>query len=546
VGVTLFYVNTSKKSRYRDFFFSFIAFLVPFIVYFLTLCPTVYWQDSGELITAAYTLGIAHYSGYPTYTMLGKLFTLLPLGSVAFRVNLMSAFFAALTAVIMYNIMKLFTKHILISLITAWVLSFSYTFWTQSVIAEVYTMNAFFVALLIFILLRWNENKEEKFLYLFSFILGLSFTHHITIFLLVPAFIFYILSCLKKLNIKTLLIMGILFLIGLTPYLYLPIRASMNPVMNWGDPSNLPNFIAHITGKGYTDQYLNADFSRRAVVLYFIVWVIAMQFPCFIGLSFLGFFRLWRYKREFMLFLIIIITYFIFILIYPSDIGVFMIPLYLVLSLFIGQGLFLLHEFISKSSRFVWVLFIVIIILLFPAQYLIFPKHVNPMDAFMIGNDFYKPIYYFKIFPNSVNKHHYLAAQQYANYMFRTLKKDAVFIGYSDDDVNPLLYYQIVEGKRPDVKIIIEPLLRAEWYTQNIRQRYPDLNLSKGSYDFNSFIMENYMFPIYRVSKHPVLFLIDKDTFNNQTYPLTKILDLPEEIEKNHTKFNLQFTIPIK
>ena len=61
------------------------------MVYLLTLCPTVYLGDSGELSAAAFCLGVPHGSGYPLYVLLGKVFCLLPFGSVGFRMNLMAA-----------------------------------------------------------------------------------------------------------------------------------------------------------------------------------------------------------------------------------------------------------------------------------------------------------------------------------------------------------------------------------------------------------------------------------------------------------------------
>jgi len=76
---------------------------VSFALYLYTLAPTVsYGGDCGELTTCAYTLGVAHPTGYPLYLMVGKLFTALPVGDVAYRMNLMSASFAALTAGVLY------------------------------------------------------------------------------------------------------------------------------------------------------------------------------------------------------------------------------------------------------------------------------------------------------------------------------------------------------------------------------------------------------------------------------------------------------------
>ena len=84
-----------------------LAGLVAFAVYLRTLAPTVMWYDMGELPTAAYVLGIAHNTGYPLYLLLGKLFTLIPVGDVAYRVNLMSACSAALTVFVLYLVVMI-------------------------------------------------------------------------------------------------------------------------------------------------------------------------------------------------------------------------------------------------------------------------------------------------------------------------------------------------------------------------------------------------------------------------------------------------------
>lgn len=149
-------------------------FLLSFGVYLKTLAPTVTWGDSGELITNAYTLGITHPSGHPIYCLLGRLFTLLPFGSVAYRVNLMSAFFASLTVVLVYLIVlkikangptgqrangptgRPFTTHIP-AIAAALCFSFSKSLWSYALVAEIYTLKAFFLALLIFVLLKWKE-----------------------------------------------------------------------------------------------------------------------------------------------------------------------------------------------------------------------------------------------------------------------------------------------------------------------------------------------------------------------------------------------------
>src|SRR6185369_13146183 len=74
------------------------VFCLSLEIYISTLAPTVTLVDSGELIVAARFLGVAHPPGFPLYLILAHLFSLTPIGSIAFRINFASAFFAALAS----------------------------------------------------------------------------------------------------------------------------------------------------------------------------------------------------------------------------------------------------------------------------------------------------------------------------------------------------------------------------------------------------------------------------------------------------------------
>lgn len=101
-------MNPVRVKRYMGL----LVFLISFTVYLMTLAPTVYVGDSGELIAASYTLGIPHPPGYPLFTILGKIFiTLIPIGSIAYRVNLLSAFFASSTVMLLYFFLNKLIKH---------------------------------------------------------------------------------------------------------------------------------------------------------------------------------------------------------------------------------------------------------------------------------------------------------------------------------------------------------------------------------------------------------------------------------------------------
>ena len=134
-----------------------VLFAASLTLYIQTLAPSVatLFDDSLEFPLVSYRLGIAHPTGYPLYTLLGKLFTLGPWHNVAWRVNLLSAVAGALAAAFVYLAARQLTRRRLPSLLGAAALAVSPVFWSQAVIAEVYTLTAAFVALLLWLALRW-------------------------------------------------------------------------------------------------------------------------------------------------------------------------------------------------------------------------------------------------------------------------------------------------------------------------------------------------------------------------------------------------------
>src|SRR3990167_8474546 len=157
-------------------------------IYILTLSRSIYFGDSGEFITVAKTLGIAHTPGYPLYTIIAHLFTYLPFGNLAFKVNLFSAVTSSLTAVIVYFICLKLNKNRLASISASLFLAFSYLFWLYSLVAEVFSLNSLLVALIILVSISIFENpKNLRLFYLLSFIFAFALTNHHTIVFISPA-----------------------------------------------------------------------------------------------------------------------------------------------------------------------------------------------------------------------------------------------------------------------------------------------------------------------------------------------------------------------
>src|SRR5215211_2616788 len=121
-----------------------LVFGVLLSLYAYSAPPTVALEDDGLFIMSSYFLGIPHPPGYPLHTLLGKLFTLLPVGSIAFRVHLVSAFFGALTCVALWLVLRSLLGNALSAYTGAVLYGLSSTFWSQAIIAEVYTLNTFF------------------------------------------------------------------------------------------------------------------------------------------------------------------------------------------------------------------------------------------------------------------------------------------------------------------------------------------------------------------------------------------------------------------
>ena len=132
--------------------------LFVFVLYLMTLAPTVLYfttdmRDAPVLPVSAYVLGIPQATGYPTYTILTHLFTYLPIGDVAYRVNLASAVFGTLAVVAVFFVGLALSRRVVAAAVGALAFGASGLFWSQAVIAEVYTLNALFVALVVLVLL---------------------------------------------------------------------------------------------------------------------------------------------------------------------------------------------------------------------------------------------------------------------------------------------------------------------------------------------------------------------------------------------------------
>jgi len=243
-----------------------IYFILIFASYILTLYPTISpYRDSGDLISAAWTLGVAHPPGYPLYSLIGKIFlTIIPFGNAAYRVNLMSAVAGAAAVAVLLKRFKGFTAGIILLS-----LGFTIPFWRLSLVSEMYSVNGFFVALAIAAVLNAVYSADHREIFrnfaLAFFLVGIASGNHLTAVLILPPAALAVYLVAKKnsfaqlLSFTNLLYLAAFFALGASVFLYLPLRSIRGAVVNWGDPSNLERFLRVVTRADYGGLKLHPE-----------------------------------------------------------------------------------------------------------------------------------------------------------------------------------------------------------------------------------------------------------------------------------------------
>jgi len=229
------------------------AFLLPLALYVATLAPTVTLEDSGELIAGAFHLGVVHPPGYPLWCLLAHAFTWIPFASVAERVHLASAAFAAGAAWLTFLVARRWTGSAAAALGAALALAVSRIFWSQAVIAEVYSLAALFAILLVELAERFQASHDPRWLLGLALAAGLSLANHPLTLLELPVLALWLLALDRRavLAPRVLAAGAALFTLGLGVYLYLPLRARSDPPVNVGSPTTTARVLEHVSRAAY-------------------------------------------------------------------------------------------------------------------------------------------------------------------------------------------------------------------------------------------------------------------------------------------------------
>ncbi|MEP0861098.1 MAG: DUF2723 domain-containing protein [Ignavibacterium sp.] len=485
-------------------YFALITSLTVFIVYLFTLAPSIIQIDSGELAAVQATLGIAHPTGYPLFTMLGYLFSLIPLPfTKIYQLNLLAALYTSasvglftFTAKLLldnlnaFNIVKLQkskkknklnpkdesselneNKKIIFSVIAGLILAFSKTFWFQSTSVEVYSLHLLLISLIIFLLLKAfvknsvNTFSIRNYWIVFALGLALGFSNHMTTLLILPgtAYLFFNKENFSSQSFKKLALMIFVFLVSLVIiYSYLPIRASQNPHLNWGNPIDIERILRHISGFQYQVWLFSSTEAAKKQLEYFIS-NLPSEFFFTLIIAVIGLINTFIKARKFFIFnLITFISTVIYSINYDiSDIDSYFLLAYISLAFFNIFGLAKVFQMLKANK--VNQMAIMLVLLLFPFSQIV------------------------KSFPE-VNQSKTVVYENYTKSLLSSVPENAMILSYQwDYFISASYYFQFVEKFRPEIAIVDKELLRRSWYFTQLERNYPGL-LSGVQTEINLFL----------------------------------------------------------
>ncbi|MDT8304697.1 MAG: DUF2723 domain-containing protein [Anaerolineae bacterium] len=420
-----------------------VAALLAFLTYWRSLAPDLTWAyygaDGGELITAAVTLGVPHPPGYPTYVLLGHLFAKLPIGDIPYRFNLFSA--VAMSAAIAFagaTAFQLLASSSRTRASAAFATALTFAFlslpWQQALITEVYALNMAIVALLLWAVLTRRPAPVA------GFLLGLAITAHLTSLLLVPA----VLSLTAR---RQWPLLAAATLIGLAPFLALPVLARSGSPLVWGQPQHLDGWWWLVSGELYRPNLFAVPLGEAAARLGRWLWSEQLALPV---LALIGALPLARRSEGIVSTRSILLaaTGFLYLLVAasygPPGAAVLFLP-------GLACAVLLLAPLFSRLGP--WSL-------LLPTALLLL--NFSTLDL-------------------SANRE----ARNLAQPLLHEAPREAILLTEGDATTFTLWYLQEVEGQRPDIAVIDRNLFGFDWYRQQLAGRY-DWLPAVASYDLDA------------------------------------------------------------
>ncbi len=474
-----------------DYVLALVVGLAALAAYGRTLAPDVLYSDSAEFQTLAYTLGMTHSTGYPVYLLLARLLGLLPLGSRAWRVNLLSAAGAAVTVGAVYLLARHVTRSRTGALLGSCALALSYTFWSQAIIAEVYTPGLAFLSVIVLLLWRsqssatgrrWRRAQVEKGhnrgLLVAALLAGTSLGVHAFVPLIAPAAVIFVIWSLWSRRAawsewRRTLVVGCLGLaLGVSIFLLTYLALDLNDPPSsfyqvalqssrsiWGLQASdldspMERLWATVTGVQWQDAMFpgGEDFIWEALSSY-VDRLLAYEFTLGMLLcAVLGLMVMERTAPQLFGFVLTALITMLYLILHyePPDKYIFYLPTYIFIALAIGVGAGFVLELtgrtrLARRGHWRWILYAPALILL--VGIIVRPYAPSRWRALQAGAaTFVQEQYVYPLY--NLDEPRLTASWQLKN-----LPDDAILI-VDWRALYTMYYLAHAEGQRPDVLIM--------------------------------------------------------------------------------------------
>jgi hypothetical protein len=443
-------------------------------LYLVTAARDIVVGDTAELAAAALTLGVAHAPGYPLLTLLGHLFSWLPVGPEPFRVNLVAVVSGAGAAGMTFLTATRLTGDRAAAGVAALLLAVNPLVWRWSIVFESFPLNNLLAAAIVLLLAMWQARPERTgWLVAAAFTTGLALSNHLTIVLVGPAVLYLLWRHRAVLfaRPRTIAWCAAALVLGLLPYLHIPAAAMRDPFLNTGRVGSVGDFVALVTRADYGSGQLIADPSQlggtasdRTIAR---IGALAASFSSLEWLlAIAGGVGAWRRWRGFAL----------FSLLAAAVAG----PLFMILAdIDIAQryASFVVERFFLLSHVLVapLVAFGAAAAIDLAGRRIVRGKPmVAASGVAALAGAF--AIWTIVSHYREIDQRDNHVARHYAEDVLRSLDPNAILLATGDDTTFPVAYVQAVDRLRPDVTSIWQSAVRnLDWYRRQLREREPAL-----------------------------------------------------------------------
>jgi len=404
------------------------------VAYAMTVAPGVSFGDWAEAQMMPPTLGVMHPTGYPLYVLLGKAFSVIPAGSVAYRMNLFSAVVAACAVGMSVLIAVRIGVRPIVATFAALTLALSDALWLEATFAEMNGLHLLLVALVIHRALVWREERRDRDLLVGALLAGLSLSNHPLAATAVPIIVVWVIVLARRrLAVRPALLAqaALAFVAGLTPYLFVPIRAAAGPPELYAGLTTWDGFRDLVTGAQFRREmtFLSGDAlaaSWRALPDVVARLQEGSNLAVLVG-AVVGAFLLVRWDRSVgVLFTVLVATNVHFYVNYRGDLPHYLLLTWLVVGVWLAVAGERLAKFLDSPlrGRLRWA---TVVLVLVPLSVGASNWAARDQSRNHLGNE-------------------------YTDRVFELLPQDAVLVTYWDS-LNPLSYRHCIEGVRPDVML---------------------------------------------------------------------------------------------